>query len=60
MSIQKKSLLSGLNATKKAIVASSTTSSQANPTVTPRVLGKFRARVAGPKMSRVVMSRTKA
>jgi hypothetical protein len=50
MSIQKKSLLSGLNATKKAIVASSTTTSQASPTVSariqPKVLGNAHARMA--------------
>ena len=71
MSIQKKSLLSGLNATKKAIVASSTTTSQANPTVSapvsarirPRVLGNAHARLAGPVRGRVtgrVIGRAKA
>jgi hypothetical protein len=58
MSIQKKSLLSGLNATKKAIVASS----QAKPTVnapvsarvTPKVLGNAHARLAGPVRGRIV------
>jgi hypothetical protein len=69
MSIQKKSLLSGLNATKKAIVASSTTTSQASPTVSApvsarivpkvrpnaqaRVAGGFKARVAGGFKARV-------
>ncbi len=45
MSIQKKSLLSGLNATKKAIVASSTTPAQANPTVNAPISARLRTRV---------------
>jgi len=55
MSIQKKSLLSTLNTTKKAIVASSTTPAQGTPTVnapiSARIVPRTRARV---------MSRTKA
>jgi hypothetical protein len=61
MSIQKKSLLSGLNATKKAIVASSTTPAQVNPTVNapisariqPRVRAHVAARVAAKVTARV-------
>jgi len=63
MSIQKKSLLSGLNATKKAIVASSTTSSQATPSVNApiaaRVVPRTRARVVPRTRARIV-PRTKA
>ena len=51
MSIQKKSLLSSLNTTKKAIVASSqaspTVSAPVSARVTPKVLGNPHARVAG-------------
>src|SRR6202051_3489522 len=63
MSIQKKSLLSGLNATKKAIVASSTTASQGNPSVNApiaaRVLPKASARVL-PKASARVLPKASA
>jgi hypothetical protein len=48
VSIQKKSLLSSLNATKKAIVATSTT--EANPSVnapiSARIVGRAKAKVA--------------
>jgi hypothetical protein len=61
MSIQKKSLLSGLNATKKAIVASSTTTSQANPTVSAPVSARMRPRVMGKASARKsIVGRTKA
>ena len=71
MSIQKKSLLSGLNATKKAIVASSTTTSQAKPSVSapvsariiPKVRGSAQVRVAAGFKARVtgrVIGRMKA
>ena len=50
MTIQKKSLISSLNTTKKAIVASSTT--PANPSVNAPVS----ARVAGPMRGRVAAS----
>jgi glutathione S-transferase len=63
MSIQKKSLLSGLNATKKAIVASSTTTSQGTPSVSApiaaRVLPKASARVL-PKASARVLPKASA
>lgn len=47
MSIQKKSLLSSLNTTKKAIVASSTANEE-----TPKVSQPVTGRVAGGKMGR--------
>jgi hypothetical protein len=62
MSIQKKSLLSGLNATKKAIVASSTTSSQTpsvNAPIAARVMPRTRARVM-PRTKARIVARTKA
>ncbi len=60
MSIQKKSLINGLNATKKAIVASSATPS--TPTVNapvsarimPRVKGRVTARVTARVADKVV------
>jgi len=58
MSIQKKSLLSGLNVTKKAIVASSTTASQGNPGVNApiaaRIVPKASVRVVPKASVRVV------
>jgi hypothetical protein len=63
MSIQKKSLLSGLNATKKAIVASSTTTSHSAPSVAGSVSARVTMRVKAPIVSRVkapIMSRVKA
>jgi len=62
MSIQKKSLLSGLNATKKAIVASSTTSSQATPSVNAPVSARIRPRAAAritPRAAARIRPRTK-
>jgi len=63
MSIQKKSLLSGLNATKKAIVASSTTSSQATPSVNApiaaRIVPRTKARIVARTKARIV-ARTRA
>jgi len=61
MSIQKKSLLSSLNATKKAIVASSTTPVQSTPSVnapisarvTPRVHARLAARVSARVAAKV-------
>lgn len=53
MSIQKKSLLSGLNATKKAIVASSTTPAQVNPTVNAPISARIQPRVKAHVRSRV-------
>jgi hypothetical protein len=57
MSIQKKSLISSLNATKKAIVASSTAPAQVNPTVnapiSARVMPRVRGRVAAQVTARV-------
>jgi hypothetical protein len=47
MSIQKKSLLSSLNTTKKAIVASSTTPAQANPSVSAPISARIRPLVRG-------------
>jgi hypothetical protein len=66
MSIQKKSLLSSLNTTKKAIVASSTPSPE-NPSVSApvsarvsaKVTAKVRARVAA-KVAAKVRSRVRA
>ena len=46
MSIQKKSLLSSLNATKKAIVASSTTPAQVTPSVNARISTRVNARIS--------------
>jgi hypothetical protein len=53
MSIQKKSLLSGLNATKKAIVASSTTQPTVNAPISARVQPRVRARVAARVAAKV-------
>jgi len=56
MSIQKKSLLSSLNATKKAIVATSTT--EANPSVnapvSARIVPRMKARIIPRAAARVV------
>ena len=56
MSIQKKSLLSSLNATKKAIVATSTT--EANPSVnapvSARIVPRAKARIVPRAAARVV------
>jgi len=52
MSIQKKSLLSSLNATKKAIVATSTT--EANPSVNAPISARLIAR----KSARLVARKT--
>jgi hypothetical protein len=54
MSIQKKSLLNTLNTTKKAIVASSTAPSQANPGVSAPVSARLRARIMPRTRARVV------
>ncbi len=54
MSIQKKSLLSSLSATKKAIVATST--SEATPSVKATVSARLRPR----KISRVVSAKFRA
>jgi hypothetical protein len=63
MSIQKKSLLSTLNTTKKAIVASSTTPAQGTPSVnapiSARIMPRTKARIM-PRTRARVMSRTKA
>jgi hypothetical protein len=53
MSIQKKSLLSGLNATKKAIVASSTSQPTVNAPISARVQPRVRARVAARVTAKV-------
>jgi hypothetical protein len=55
MSIEKKSLLSGLNATKKAIVASSATPTQPtiNAPVSARIQPRVRARVAAKVAAKV-------
>ena len=53
MSIQKKSLLSGLNTTKKAIVASSATTSQGAPSVANSVSARVTMRVKAPVTTRV-------
>jgi len=61
MSIQKKSLLSSLNATKKAIVATSTT--EANPSVnapvSARIVPRTKARIV-PRAAARIVPRTKA
>ena len=62
MSIQKKSLLSSLNTTKKAIVASSTPA-PANPSVSApisaRIMPRTKARIM-PRTKARIVARTKA
>lgn len=57
MSIQKKSLLSTLNTTKKAIVASSTTPAQETPSVnapsSARIMPRTRARLISRTRARI-------
>lgn len=53
MTIQKKSLLSSLNTTKKAIVASSTAAAPENPSVSAPVSAKKKAAVRGRKGARL-------
>jgi hypothetical protein len=55
MSIQKKSLLSSLNTTKKAIVASSTAPAQATPSVNAPISARIK-----PRKNARIMPRTKA
>ena len=58
MSIQKKSLLSSLNATKKAIVASSAANEETpkvSVPVTGRVASGLKGRVGGMKAGRVTL-----
>jgi hypothetical protein len=57
MSIQKKSLLSGISTTKKAIVATSTTTSQGTPSVSAPVSARLRPKVAGLKVARLKVAR---
>ena len=63
MSIKKKSLLSSLNTTKKAIVASSTTPAQGTPSVnapiSARIMPRTRARIM-PRTKARIVARTKA
>ncbi len=63
MSIQKKSLLSSLNTTKKAIVASSTTPAQGTPSVnapiSARIVPRTKARIVARTKARIV-ARTRA
>jgi hypothetical protein len=58
MSIQKKSLLSSLNTTKKAIVASSTTPAQGTPSVnapiSARIMPRKNARIMPRAKARIV------
>jgi hypothetical protein len=53
MSIQKKSLLSSLNTTKKAIVASSTNPAQGTPSVSAPISARVTMRVRPPVATRV-------